>query len=149
MQVSIAAERGATRRVPLLAWRLATMLLVGAMCVVAMLRLLEAGSHIDDPRVLRFDAGIPVDAPGSAAEPLRVPRQCLRGGGDSTCARLFEVPFEPPGAEGGRLAAYIPQYTGNVQVLLNGTLVADSRHVQSAIHIGQGAPLLVHLAPRL
>ncbi|HET8818114.1 MAG TPA: 7TM diverse intracellular signaling domain-containing protein [Xanthomonadaceae bacterium] len=119
-------------------------LLVGALLGVAFVQLLDAGAKVDDPRVLRIDGARPAGAPGGAApQAIRPSRACLLRG--ASCVRDFIVPFEPPPVDAGTLALYIPQYTGNLQVSLNGTPVADSTHLQSAVHIGQGAPLLVPL----
>ena len=127
-----------------IAWRVLGILLVGALLALAFVPLLDAGAHIDDPRVLRFDAAIAADAAeGSEPVPIHPSRDCLLEGG--RCVRDFVIPFAPPSVVGDTLALYIPQYTGNVAVTLNGMPVADSNRLQSSVHIGQGAPLLVAL----
>ena len=100
MQVTVAGRAGWARRASPLARRVALLLAVGALCAIAFLRLVGAGSHVDDPRVLRFDRGVPAKVPGSVAQPFHLPRQCPQDGGDSSCASIFELPFDPPGAEG-------------------------------------------------
>lgn len=132
----------------LIALRVLGVLVVGAVLGLAFVQLLDAGARIDDPRVLRIDAATPADAPEDAEPvPMRPSRACLLGG--ARCVRDFIVPFDPPAVDGDTLALYIPQYTGNVVASLNGTPVADSTHLQSSVHIGQGAPLLVPLPQRL
>ena len=153
MQASIATASGRAPQDHSMLRRLALVGVAMVVCGIAFLQLLDAGSRIDDPRVLRFDAALPLGAaiagdPIGPAMPMRLPRQCLHVDANR-CERGFLLPFDPPLAGGGTLSMYIPQYTGNVAILLNGTLVADSRHDQSSIHIGQGAPLLVSLPPRL
>lgn len=128
-------------------WRVLAVLLAGAVLGLAFAQLLDAGAHIDDPRVLRFDAALPAGTP-DRAEPvqMRPSQACLLGG--RGCVRDFVLRFEPPPAT-DTLALYIPQYTGNLAVSLNGAPVADSTHLQSSMHIGQGAPLLARLPGRL
>ena len=145
---AVATTPNGQRFARLIALRVLGVLVVGAILGLAFVQLLDAGARIDDPRVLRFDAAIPADAPeGATPVPLHPSRDCLLGGGH--CVRDFIIRFDPPPVDGDALALYIPQYTGNVAVRLNGTPVADSTRLQSPVHIGQGAPLLVPLPRRL
>ena len=133
--------------------RVLAVLLAAAVLGLAFVQLLDAGSridpaHIDSGRVLRFDGALPADAPQDAEPvPMRPARECLLGG--DRCEHDFFLSLDPPPAEGDTLALYVPQYTGNLAVRLNGTPVADSVRLQSSVHIGQGAPLLVPLPRRL
>lgn len=139
---------GRTHLAQLIALRVLGVLLVGAVLGLAFVELFDAGARIDDPRVLRFDAAVPAGAPeGTGPVPMHPPRECLLEGG--RCVRDFIFRFDPPSTAGDTLALYIPQYTGNLSVTLNGTPVADSTDLQSSMHIGQGAPLLVSLPRRL
>lgn len=126
--------------------RIGTLLAAALLLLLALDQLMDAGARVDAPGVQRFDVAAPVAAGGGEAanEPMRVPGNChVRG----ECERAYRIRFAHQG--GGVQALYIPQYTGNLRVALNGVRVADSSLAQTSLRLGQGAPMLVVLPPRL
>ena len=147
MQAATAAGLRPSADARTIAWGILAVLLAAALLALGFIQLLDAGSNIPDAdvesgRVLQFDAATATDAPADAGPVEMAPRrECLMRG--MRCERDFVIRFEAPPATGDTLALFIPLYTGNLVASINGKPVADSTKLQSHLHIGQGAPLLV------
>ncbi len=132
--------------------RIGVLLACTLLLFAALGQLMDAGARADGPGVQRFDSALPLAAKdgGSGPQPIRVRGYCHARG---ECERRFRIAFRndavaAPGAA-GLSALYIPQYTGQLRVTLNGVPVADSTLGQTSLRLGQGAPQLAVLPRRL
>lgn len=133
--------------------RIGAMLACALLLFVALAHLMDAGARVESPRVQRFDQALLLAADGSESGPraIRVRGNCHARG---ECERRFRIKFmndaiADPAAPGALHALYIPQYTGRLQVTLNGVPVADSTRGQTSLRLGQGAPQLAVLPRRV
>lgn len=127
---------------------LAALLLGACLLLLAFVRLMDVGANVAGPGVQRFDGAMLVAADGGESGP--VPMQLLgnchaRG----ECTRLYRIRFQHDPAGGALQALYIPQFTGRLQVSLNGVPVIDSTRGQTSLRLGQGAPQLVPLPEQM
>lgn len=135
-------------------WRHLGLLLVGAaLLLLAFNGLMDVGARVAGDDVQRFDAaslvdagGNPVRAEGDAPVPMRLQGNCHARG---ECTRYYRIAFQHDPAATGLYALYIPQFTGRLQVALNGVPVTDSTRGQTSLRLGQGAPQLAALPGRL
>ena len=134
-------------------WRHLGLLLVGAaLLLLAFNGLMDVGARVAGDDVQRFDAASLVDAGGNpvraddAPVPMRLQGNCHARG---ECTRHYRIAFHHDPAATGLYALYVPQFTGRLQVALNGVPVTDSTRGQTSLRLGQGAPQLATLPGRL
>lgn len=128
--------------------RLAALLLGAVLLLLAFGTLMDAGARVAGGHVQRFDSAAVVAADGGESAPtaIRLPRRCHAR---NECVRQFRITFRHDPGITGLYALYIPQYTGRLQATLNGVPVADSTLGRTSLRLGQGAPLMAPLPPRL
>lgn len=130
-------------------WRLLVLLLLGAVLLLFVLgELMHAGARVSDDRVQRFDAAVLAGAHGGDSAPtaIRLPGNCyLRG----ECTRQYRISFRHDPAATGQYSLYIPQYTGRLEVALNGVPVVDSSFGETSVRVGQGVPQFAVLPDRV
>lgn len=131
-------------------WRYLGVLLLAAIAFLfALNALMDVGAHASGDRVQRFDSGALVAADGSESGPmpLQLPGNCYAY---DDCHRTYRIKFHhEAGAPEVQYALYVPQFTGRMQVLLNGVPMIDSTLGQASRKLGQGAPQLATLSERV
>src|SRR5690606_13757493 len=112
--------------------------------------LMDVGARAVGDGVQRFDQGALVHEDGSESAPmeLHLPGNCHARG---DCTRTFRIKFHHDAAAAGdrQFALYVPQFTGRMQVSLNGVPMIDSTLGQTSLKLGQGAPQLATLSDRV
>ena len=132
-------------------WRHVAVLAVTAIAFLLALNvLMDVGARATGEDVQRFDRGALVHEDGSesAAMPMHLPGNCHSR---SDCHRTFRIKFRHDAAAAGdrQFAIYVPQFTGRMQVSLNGVPMIDSTLGQTSLKLGQGAPQLATLSDRV
>src|SRR5690606_24476158 len=132
-------------------WRHVAVLTVAASAfLLALNALMDGGAQATGEDVQRFDQGALVHEDGSesAAMPMHLPGNCHSRG---DCNRTFRIKFHHDAAAAGdrQFALYVPQFTGRMQVSLNGVPMIDSTLGQTSLKLGQGAPQLATLSDRV
>src|SRR5690606_1365901 len=108
-------------------------------------RRLPVAARIRAPDGRRRERGRPRRATPRRRHAGRRRRRRIRPG----AARLYRIRFQHDPAGGALQALYIPQFTGRLQVSLNGVPVIDSTRGQTSLRLGQGAPQLVPLPEQM
>jgi len=126
-------------------------LLVAAIALLLSLNLsMDVGARASGEGVQRFDAGALVAGDGSESGPMPVqlPGNCHAHG---DCTGTFRIKFnhDPAAARANQYALYVPQFTGRMQVALNGVPMIDSTLGQTSLKLGQGAPQIATLPDRV
>jgi len=124
-------------------------LLVGAfLLLLALSALMDVGTPVAGEHVQRFDVAALVAADGSESGtvPMRLPGNCHSRG---ECTQHYRITFHHDPAATGLYALYIPQFTGRLQVSLNGVPMTDSTLGETSLWIGQGAPQIATLPGRV
>ncbi|MDG6349391.1 hypothetical protein QAA18_11715 [Luteimonas sp. 8-5] len=132
-------------------WRHVAGLAVAAIAFLLALNvLMDVGARATGDGVQRFDQGALVHDDGSESAPmgLHLPGNCHAHG---DCARTFRIKFNHDAAAAGnrQFALYVPQFTGRMQVSLNGVPMIDSTLGQTSLKLGQGAPQIATLSDRV
>ncbi|GAB1407972.1 ATP-binding protein [Thermomonas brevis] len=146
-----AADAGRpVERLSTVPWRhLAAMVIIAIAFLLALNMLMDVGARADGRDVRRFDSGVLVAADGSESgpSPLKLPANCHAV---DECARTFRIKFDhDPGTQRVNHVIYVPQFTGHIQVLLNGVMLIDSTLVQTSLKLGQGAPQIASIPEML
>lgn len=142
----VAADAGTIAPMP---WAHLGVLVLGAfLLLLALSELMDVGTRVAGERVQRFDAAALVAADGSESGtvPMRLPGNCHARG---ECTQHYRITFRHDPAATGRYALYIPQFTGRLQVSLNGVPMTDSTLGQTSLRLGQGAPQIATLPERV
>jgi len=96
---------------------------------------------------------IPLDRSGRAiGEPaiVSLPHQCSSDPATWHCAERYRFTFVHQPGRATLESLYLPHFSGNLRVSLNGALLADNNRLQPVLYMGPTAPLLVPLpAPLL
>ncbi len=131
-------------------WRYSGTLLLGALLLLfALNALMDTGARVEDVGVQRFDSAW--RAVGDGGEefgpvPMRLPRNCHSR---DECEHVYRIRFEHDRTGDGPFALYVPQFTGRIQVALNGVPMADSTLAETSLRQGQGAPQIATVPERL
>lgn len=142
----ITTDNGASAAVP---WaRIGALLLGALLLLLALNALMDAGARVAGEHVQRFDTAAIVAADGRESGPvaMRLPQGC---DAHNACTQHYRITFNHDPAATGLYALYIPQYTGILQVSLNGVPMTDSTRGQTSLRLGQGAPQLAPLPRRV
>src|SRR5690606_4415419 len=128
--------------------QLATLLLGACRLLLAFGRPMEVGAKVAGAGLERFadPRRAAVDGSASGPVPMQLRRNCHARG---ECTRLYRIRFQHDPAGGALQALYIPQFTGRLQVSLNGVPVTDSTRGQTSLRLGQGAPQLAPLPAQM
>ena len=132
-------------------WRHVAGLAVAAIAFLLALNvLMDVGARAAGDGVQRFDEGALVHGDGSESAPMKLhlPGNCHSRG---DCVRTFRIKFNHDAAAAGdrQFALYVPQFTGRMQVSLNGVPMIDSTLGQTSLKLGQGAPQIATLSDRV
>ena len=139
---------GAARTLPVPWLRLAALLVGAALLWVALDLIMDAGAQVSGAHVQRFDQAVLL-APGgvdSGLAPIRLPGNCHAHG---ECLQRYRLTVRHGPIVSGQYALYIPQFTGRLEVTLDGVSIIDSNLDETSLRFGQGAPKLVALPARL
>jgi len=134
----LARNTGTPRSGPM-PWRYLGVLLLAALSLAfALSRLMDTGARVRDAGVQRFDSALRVIGDTeSGPVPMRLPGNCHA---HDECVHAYRIRFEHAPAADGQAALYVPQYTGRMQVSLNGVPLMDSTLAETSLRQGQGAP---------
>src|SRR3546814_16712687 len=95
---------------------------------------MDAGARASGEGVQRFDAGSLVAADGSesAPVPMQLPGNCHAHG---ACIHTYRIKFnhDPAAAGTTQYVLYVPQFTGRMQVSLNGVPMLDTRSAERGV----------------
>jgi signal transduction histidine kinase len=129
-------------------WAYLGALLLGALALlVALDGLMDAGARVRDAGVQRFDGAFrTVGEVETGPLPMRLPRNCHAQG---ECVHAYRIRFDHDAATDERFALYVPQFTGRMQVSLNGVPMLDSTLGETSLRQGQGAPQIASVPERL
>ncbi|MBN8726600.1 MAG: hypothetical protein J0H15_02715 [Xanthomonadales bacterium] len=133
-----------------LPWKYLAVLLLGALALlIALDGLMDAGARVRDAGVQRFDGAFRATGEGEGETgpvPMRLPGNCHAR---EECVHAYRIPFDHDAVAGERFALYVPQFTGRMQVSLNGVPMLDSTLGEASLRQGQGAPQIASVPGRL
>ncbi len=133
----LTANTGPAQDAPVPWWYPVALLLAALLLLLALNELMDAGARVDDAGVQRFDMALADDGDMSGPGPMRLPRNCRSRG---ECSHRYRIGFDHDPAGDGPFALYVPQFTGRIQVSLNGLAMLDSTLGELSLHPGQGTP---------
>ncbi len=130
-------------------WRRRRLLLLAGWIALLVLgsALLRIGTTATGhPGVQAIDRATLLSIDGDIA--ISLPHQC-RPRDSIECHHRLQIAFAAPHDGDERIALFVPNFSGRLQVSLNGTLLADSQWEQAHYDLGRSTPLLVPLPTSL